>query len=114
MVLFVIGVDLQPSPDLSCDMAAFDTAMNANSEIEEWAMKTLEIGRIRRVAEIKADCVVARELLIACSSPDLIDDLATLDAYAAGFIETGITSAPHDIRLRASSILARMDRQTRR
>jgi hypothetical protein len=113
MILFVIGADLQPSPDLSCDEAAFNAAMNANPEVKEWAMKTIEIARIRGVAEIKAECVVAREWLIACSDPNLIDDLATLDAYAAGFDENGITSAPSAIRLRASSILAQMRRQTK-
>jgi hypothetical protein len=30
MVLYVIGADLRPSPDLSDDDAAFDAAMNAN------------------------------------------------------------------------------------
>jgi hypothetical protein len=93
MVLFVIAADLRPSPDLSDDEAAFDAAMNANPEVKEWAMKTLETARIRPVAEIKAECVVAREWLIARGDPDFVDDLATLEAYAAGFDEKGITSA---------------------
>jgi hypothetical protein len=113
MILFTIGPDLKTSPDLSCDEAAFNAAMNADPEVEEWATKTIETARIRGVAEIKAECVVAREWLIACTDPDLMDDLATLDAYTAGFDEKGITSAPSAIRLRASSILARMRRQTR-
>jgi hypothetical protein len=113
MVLFVIGADLRPSPDLSDDEAAFDAAMNANPEVKEWAMKTLETARIRAIAEVKVECVVAREWLIARGDPDLVDDLATLDAYAAGFDEKGITSAPDAIRRRAASILAQMRRQTR-
>ena len=113
MVLCVIGADLRPLPDLSDDEAAFDAAMNANSEVKEWAMKTLETARIRAVAEIKAECVVAREWLVARGNPGLVDDLATLDAYVAGFDEKGITSATSAIRGRASSILAQMRRQTR-
>jgi hypothetical protein len=113
MVLFVIGADLRPSPDLSDDAAAFDAAMNADPEVKEWAMKTLETARIRAVAGIRAECIVAREWLIARGGPDLVDDLATLDAYAAGFDEKGFTSATSAIRLRASSILAQMRRQTR-
>ena len=62
---------------------------------------------------VKVECVVAREWLIARGDPDLVDDLATLDAYAAGFDEKGITSAPDAIRRRAASILAQMRRQTR-
>jgi hypothetical protein len=113
MVLFVIGADLRPSPDLSDDEAAFDAAMNANPEVKEWAMKTVKTARIRVVAEIKAECVVAREWLMARGDPDVVDDLATLDAYVAGFDEKGITSATSALRLRASSILAQMRRQTR-
>jgi hypothetical protein len=113
MVLSVIGADLRPSPDLSDDEAALDAAMNANPEVKEWVMKTLETARIRAVAEIKAECVVAREWLVARGNPGLVDDLATLDAYVAGFDEKGITSATSAIRLRASSILAQMRRQTR-
>jgi hypothetical protein len=113
MVLFVIGVDLRPSPDLSDDEAAFDSAMNADSEVKEWAIKPLETARIRAVAEIKAECVVAREWLIARGDPDLVNDLAALDAYAAGFDEKGITSATSAIRHRASSILGQMRCQTR-
>jgi len=113
MVLFVIGADLRPSPDLSDDKAAFDAAMHADPEVKEWAIKTLETARIRAVVEIRAECLVAREWLIARGDPDLVDDLATLDVYAAGFDEKGITSATSAIRLRASSILARMRRQTR-
>jgi hypothetical protein len=112
MVLFVIGADLQTSHDLSNDEAAFNAAMNASPEIKEWAMKTLETARIRAVAEIKAECVVARERLIARGDPDLMDDLATLDAYVAGFNEKGVTSAPDSIRFRASSILSQMRRLT--
>jgi hypothetical protein len=108
MVLFVIGADLRPSPDLSDD-----AAMNADPEVKEWAMKTLETARIRAVAGIRAECIVAREWPIARGGPDLVDDLATLDAYAAGFDEKGFTSATSAIRLRASSILAQMRRQTR-
>jgi hypothetical protein len=113
MVLFVIGPDLWPSPDLSDDEAAFDAAMNANPEVKEWATKTVETARIRAVAAIKAECAVARQWLIERGDPNLVDNLATLDAYAAGFDETGITSATSAIRLRASSILAQMFRQTR-
>jgi hypothetical protein len=108
MVLFVIGADLQTSHDET----AFNAAMNASPEIKEWATKTLETARIRAVAEIKAECVVARERLIARGDPDLIEDLATLDAYVAGFGDNGITSATPAIRYRASSILAQMRRQT--
>jgi len=113
MVLYVIGADLRPSPDLSDDEAAFDAAMNANPEVKEWVIKTLEAARIRAVAEIKAECAVAREWLIARGDPDLVGDLAALDAYAAGFDEKGITSATSSIRHRASSILAQMRCQTR-
>lgn len=113
MVLFVIGSDLRPSPDSSDDEAAFDAAMNANPEVKEWAMKTAETARIRAVAEIKVECVVARQWLIERDDPDLADNLVTLDAYAAGFDETGSTSATSAIRRRASSILAQMLRQTR-
>ncbi len=113
MVLFVIGADLRPSPDLSDDEAAFDSVMNADLEVKEWAVKTLETARIRAVAEVKAECVVAREWLIARGNPGLVDDLATLDVYAAGFDEKGITSAASAIRHRASSILAQMRCQTR-
>jgi hypothetical protein len=113
LVLFVIGPDLRPSPDLSDDETTFDAAMNANPEVKEWATKTLESARIRAVTEIKVECVVAREWLIARGDPDLVDDLATLDAYAAGFDEKGITSATSTIRLRASCILGQMRRQTR-
>jgi len=112
MVLFVIGADLRRSEDLSCDEAAFNAAMNASPEIEKWAMKTLETARIRAVAEIKAECVVARDRLIARGDPDLVDDLATLDAYVAGFNEKGITRATPAIRYRAFSILAQIRRQT--
>jgi hypothetical protein len=112
MVLFVIGADLQTSHDLSNDEAAFNAATNANPAIKEWATKTLETARIRVVAEIKAECVVARDRLIARGDPDLIDDLATLDAYVVGFGGNGITSATPAIRYRASSILAQMRRQT--
>jgi hypothetical protein len=113
MVLFVVGANMRPSPDLSDDEAAFDAAMNANPEVKEWAMKTLNTARIRRVSEIKAECVVAREWLVARGEPDLVEDLATLDAYVAGFDEMGITSAPAATRLRAVSILEQMRRQTR-
>jgi len=113
MILFVIDADRRSiSPEFSEDEDEFDTAMNANPEVKEWAMKTLETSRIRAVAEIKAECVVARERLIARGDPDLVDDLATLDAYAAGFDEKGITSATPAVRRRASSILAQMRRQT--
>ena len=109
--LFVIGTDLRP--DLSCDEAAFNDAMNANPEVREWARRTTETARIRAVAEIKAECVVARQWLTEQAGPDLADDLATLDAYAAGYDAKGFTSAPRDIRLRASAILAQILRQTR-
>jgi hypothetical protein len=112
MVLFVIGADLQTSHDLSHDETAFNAAMNASPEIKEWATKTLETARIRAVAEIKAECAVARERLIVRGDPDLVDDLATLDAYVAGLGDNGITSATPAIRYRASSILAQMRRQT--
>jgi len=51
--------------------------------------KDLGNGAHSRGCEIKAECVVARELLVARGDPDLIDDVATLDAYAAGFNEKG-------------------------
>ena len=101
-----------PSEDLSFDEAAFDAAMNANPEVKEWATRTLETARIRAVAEIKAECIVARERLIARGNLDLVEDLATLDAYVAGFNEKGITSAPDAIRFRASSILSQMRKLT--
>jgi len=114
LLLFVIGADLRPAPPaLSDDGAAFDAAMNANPEVKEWAIKTRETARIRDVAEIKAECVAAREWLIARGDPDLGDDLATLDAYVAGFDKKGIISASRAVRSRASSILAQMRRQTR-
>jgi hypothetical protein len=37
MVLFVVGANMRPSPDLSDDEAAFDAAMNADPEVKEWA-----------------------------------------------------------------------------
>lgn len=76
-------------------------------------MKTLDTARIRRVSEIKAECVVAREWLVERGAPDLVEDLAMLDAYVAGFDEMGITSAPAATRLRAVSILDQMRRQAR-
>jgi hypothetical protein len=111
MNLFMISADLRAhEPD---DDAEFNEAMNASPEIKEWAIQTLETARIRAVAEIKAECVVARDRLIARGDPDLIDDLATLDAYAGGFNEKGISSATCAIRFRASSILARVRRERR-
>src|SRR5260221_79832 len=66
MLLFVIGADRRPLPPrFSDEEDAFDAAMNANPEVKEWAIKTLETARIREVAKIKAECVVAREWLIA-------------------------------------------------
>lgn len=111
LVLYVVGADLRPSPDSSDDEAAFNAAMNANPEIEEWVERTLEMARIRTAAEIKAKCVAAREWLIARGGPDLANDVATLDAYAAGYDEKGYTGAPYAIRFRASGILAKMRRQ---
>jgi hypothetical protein len=93
MVLSVIGDDLQPSPDLSCDEAAFNAAMNANPEITEWALRTLETARIRNATGIKAECVAAREWLKALGGPDLVFDLATLDAHTSSFDEKGSYSA---------------------
>lgn len=113
LVLCVIGADLQPSSNLSDDEASFEAALNANTEVKEGALKTLETARIRTAAEIKTECIVAREWLIARGDPDLSGDLASLDAYAAGFDERGFTRATSAIRLRATGILARMDRQTR-
>jgi hypothetical protein len=113
MILSVIGDDLQPSPDLSCDEAAFNAAMNANPEITEWALKTLETARIRNATGIKVECVAAREWLKALGGPDLVDDLATLVAYASSFDEKGFTNATHAVRLRASSILHQMSWGTR-
>jgi len=112
LVLFWIGADLRPSEDVLESEATFDAAMNASPEIKKWVTQTLETARIRAVAEIKAECVVARERLIARGDPDLIDDLATLNAYVAGFGENGITSATPAIRYRASSILVQIRRQT--
>ena len=113
MVLFVIGADRRPiPPHFSDDEDAFDAAMNANPQVKEWAINTLGTAGIRAVAEIKAECVVARERLIVRGDPDLVDDLATLEAYVAGFNEKGITSATPAVRFRASSILAQMRRQT--
>jgi hypothetical protein len=114
LVLFMIGGDLLPSPDLSEDEGAFNAAMNANPEIKQWAASTLEASRIRSVNEIKAEWVVAREWLTARGGPDLADDLATLDAYAAGFGEKGFTTAPDAIRRRASKILTDMIFHTKR
>jgi hypothetical protein len=113
MVLFVVRANMRPSSDLSDDEAAFDAAMNADPEVKEWAVKTLETARICRVSEIKAECVVAREWLVERGAPDLVEDLATLDAYVAGFDEMVITSAPAATRLRAVGILDQMHRQTR-
>lgn len=76
-------------------------------------MKTLVASRIRPAAEIKAECVVAREWLIARGSPGLLDDLATLDAWAVSFDEKGFTSAPSAIRYIGSGILMQMRSQTR-
>ena len=117
-VLFVIGADLQTSHDLSNDEAAFNAAMNASPEIKEWAVKTLGNKRTSRDLRRsdKAECVIKRVLsgqLVERGAPDLVDDLATLDAYVAGFDEKGITSATPAIRFRASSILGQMRRQTR-
>jgi hypothetical protein len=109
--LFMIGADLRAH--VLDDEAELNEAMNASPDIKEWAILTLETARIRAVAEIKAECVVARDRLIARGDPDLIDDLATLDAYVAGFSEKGITSATCAIRFRASSILARVRRERR-
>jgi hypothetical protein len=108
LILYTIDADLRPSP-------VFDDApiMNADPETKKWAMKTLEAVRIRAAAEIKAECVAAREWLIARGDPGLVDDLATLDAYAAGFDEKGITSATSAVRRRASGILAQLRHQTR-
>ena len=78
LLRFVIGADLQP--DLSCDEAAFNDAMDANPEVREWARKTIETARIRAVAEIKAECVVARQWLTERAGPELADELAILDA----------------------------------
>jgi hypothetical protein len=39
LVLFVIGTNLQPSPDLSADETTFNAAMNADPEVREWAEK---------------------------------------------------------------------------
>jgi hypothetical protein len=113
MVLFVIGTDLWPSPDFSGDEAAFDAAMNANPEVREWVLRTLRTARVRAVAEIRAECAAAREWLMARGDPDLVDDLAMLDLYAAGFDEKGVNGVTSARRLRASGILARMRRQTR-
>jgi hypothetical protein len=73
----------------------------------------LEAARIRAVAEIKAECAVAREWLIARGDPDVVGDLAAQDAYAAGFDEKGITGATSTIRHRAFRILVRVHCQTR-
>ena len=35
VVLFVVGANMRPSPDLSDDEAAFDAAMNADPEVKE-------------------------------------------------------------------------------
>ena len=113
MVLFVIGADLQPQPDHMLDEALFNAAINANQEIKEWTLQTLEILRVRGAAERKAECAVAREWLIACGGSNLVDDLATLDAYSSSFDEKGFTNATHTVRLRASSILHQMSWGTR-
>jgi hypothetical protein len=113
LVLVWVGADLRPSPEYLDDEAAFDAAINANPEIKEWAMKTLETSRIRAATEIKAECVVAREWLIARGSPGLLDDLAALDEWAASFDEKGFTCAPFAIRFIGSGILTQMRSQTR-
>lgn len=107
----MIGTDLRA--DLSCDEAAFNDALNANPEVREWARRTTETARIRAVAEIRAESVVRREWLTERAGPDVADDVATLNAYAAGYDAKGFTSALGDIRLRASATLAQMLRQTR-
>jgi hypothetical protein len=113
LILFVIGADLQPSPDLSCDEAAFTAAMNADPKIKKWAEKTLETFRIRQAAEIKAECVAARAWLIGLGGSNLKDDLAALDAYVAGFDEKGFTRVPDAVRRRASNLLHQLSWGTR-
>jgi hypothetical protein len=111
LVLFVVGVDLQPVPDSRLDPDSFDAAMNANAEIKAWTLQTLETLRIRTAADIKAQCVLARERLIARSGPKLVDDLAALDTYADSFDAKGFTHSSHVIRRRACSILGQMERR---
>lgn len=113
LILFVIGSDLQPLSLLSDSGAAFEAAMNADPDIKEWAEKTLETLRIRRAAEIKAECVVARAWLIGLGGSDLANDLAALDAYVAGFDKNGFTNVTDAVRRRASGILHQMSWGTR-
>jgi hypothetical protein len=112
MVLFVIGNDLLPVPDSRLDEDSFDAAMNANAEIKEWTLRTLETLRIRAAVEVKAECAVAREWLIAHSGPELVDDLAALDTYTNSFDERGFTHSSHVIRRHACSILGQMERRS--
>jgi hypothetical protein len=74
----VIGGDMQPSDDLSFDEAAFNAAMNSSTEVKEWALKTLEAGRIRAANETKAECVATREWLVTRGDHNVADDLAIL------------------------------------
>jgi hypothetical protein len=113
MFFFVIGDDLLPVSERMLDEKMFDAAMNANPEIREWALKNLEILRVRAAVEIKSKCAVAREWLIAHSGPDLVDDLAALDTYASSFDEKGYSMSAHVILRRACSILGQMERQSR-
>jgi hypothetical protein len=112
LLLYVIGSDRQPV-EPTFPAPGLDAAIEADPELEEWAAKTQEAARLRDVAEIKAECVAAREWLTACGGPGLAADLATLDAYVAGFDAKGIASASRAVRLRAVDILAQMRRQTR-
>jgi hypothetical protein len=111
LVLFVIGDDLRPSEDLSVDEAAFNAAMDADPEVREWALRTVEAARIRAVTDIKAECVTTREWLAVRGAPSLEDDIAALDTYVAAFDERGRNSAIPAIRHRAIDILFQMRRQ---
>jgi hypothetical protein len=114
LILVWIGADLQSSPGQLGDEAWFDAAIRASPEFKEWALGTPETVRLRAATEIKADCAAAREWLIERNSADLLDDLATLDTWAASFDEKGFTSASSAVRTIGSGILVQMRSQAAR
>ena len=84
-------------------------------------LKTLETARIRAVAEIKAECVVARERLIARGDPDLVDDSPRWTHTSPGSTKWGsparrtpYASAPSSILSDASTDEALRGSRTKR
>ena len=73
--------------------------------------RLLESSRIRLANEIKAERVATREWLVTRGDHNVADDLAILDAYAAGFDEQGRNSVPPGPRFRAITMLSQMRRQ---